>query len=415
LLRGGKFPWENQQFAARARVLQQAYNESRSLADAGLRSLAACQWASQLAERGDYKQAVRLFDETLSVLSAGPEYAVAESSCRLYESVAAGIGEDIPRAVHAAERALRLVERPTGVPGRKGDILGALAVAYSGGRRFPDANRAYERAAGILEQEGRENSRDMAVLLNNWSTMLQDAGQMRAAVPISERAIRTVRSADSEHGASPTMLSTYGHALAAVGRYAEAARAFDESLSKALRNGSTRRALRTLNSAIESACESGDTGRARRLLHEEYSILNSQPAKTSYSSGIDLSEARVALARGDSGRAAAFAGRARSARESVVAEMFLARALNAAGRFHEALASAGKAVSLSMAPSGGFQYSFLTGKALLELADANRGLGDLEGARKTLDAAGAHTAATSGSESRTAKRARALRQQLTGR
>src|SRR5262249_15580203 len=198
---------ENQQYSDRTRVLERAYAESRSLDDVGLRSDAACRWASQLAERGDFAQSFKLLDEVLTPLSVRPEYAAVEAGCRVTESINASQASDSVRATRAAERALALEERRGGIPAVRREALAALGTALKNATRYDDANRVYERLIAVLEAQGLENTRDMVAVLNNWGVMLSDAGQESRAAAEAERAVRIARSLDSEHDAALTTLT----------------------------------------------------------------------------------------------------------------------------------------------------------------------------------------------------------------
>src|SRR5262249_5738734 len=136
---------ENRQYSDRTRVLERAYAESRTLDDVGLRSDAACRWASQLAERGDFPQSFRLLDDVLRTLSGRPEYAAVEAGCRVTESINASQASDPVRATHAAERALALEERRGGIPAVRREALAALGTALKNATRYDDANRGYDR------------------------------------------------------------------------------------------------------------------------------------------------------------------------------------------------------------------------------------------------------------------------------
>src|SRR5262249_14455252 len=124
---------DNLQFDARNRVLAQAYADSRSVTDVSLKSMATCEWASQFAERGDFRSAFSLIDSVLPTLSATSDYAEAESRCREDESTFAAQNRDPARAISAAERAVFLEEHRGGAPGHLFDALAALAGAYSVG------------------------------------------------------------------------------------------------------------------------------------------------------------------------------------------------------------------------------------------------------------------------------------------
>jgi serine/threonine protein kinase len=413
---------DNQQFDARARVLERAYQESHSVSDVGLRSFAVCERATQLAERGEFKQAFALFDRVMPVLSATPDYADYEARCRVTESIAANQANDGARAVAAAQRALTLEEQRRAAPGRELPPLFALGNAYSAAYRYASAHKVFARAAALLESEGLGNTRDMAELLNNWSAMLQEAGQMRDAVPIAERAVRIARAVDTEHGASLTMLSTMGNALTAVGNYPAAGRALDEAIAKARQAGSPRRLVFALYYAIQSACEAGDPERAERLLADAQRVLKADRSATAYAKGlIEVSEARVALASGDRQRAVVMAERALQTFRSLNpasggrTQTFLARTLNLVGRFPEALGFADASVTTASGRVGNLPHSSWLGESLIEVATARAGLGDLPAARTALASALEHLYATVGHDSDAVHRAETLGRELEAR
>ncbi|MGE5242971.1 MAG: serine/threonine-protein kinase [Betaproteobacteria bacterium] len=415
---------ENQQFDARTRVLTQAYEESRNLADAGLRSYATCEWASQVAERGDYSQAFPLLDGVMPVLASTPDYADFEARCRVIESIAANQAADSVRAIAAAERAVALAEQRVGAPGTQLDALAALSTAYSSGYRYDAADNAFRRTLGLLESQGLGDTLDAAQILNNWSTMLQNAGQMLAAVHVSERAIRIARAADTEHGPSMSMLATYGNALSAVGDHSAAQSVLDEAMAKARLAGSRARLILTFRYAISAAYEAGRADRGARLLTGASAALNADPNASAFLKGVvDVGAAQIALASGDPARAASIARRALATLETatpnhagaLAARIVLARTLNATGRFGEALAVADSSVAESSAHLGDQKHSYYLGVALLEVASAKAGLGDLPAARTALSGALGHLEPTVGPNSAAVKRAEAVRRRIEAR
>ncbi len=410
--------YENQQFQDRARVLEQAYRESRSIQDPGLRSLATCQWASQLSERGQHQEAFQLLDPVLSFLAAQPNLIRIESQCRVMESIVASQASDVPRQIRAAERASLLEDRLGSATARQGDALSALANAYNRGGRYQDSNRTFERFAELLRKEHREDSREMAVLLNSWGTMLHDAGQILAAVPLAERAVRVARATDAENGASLTMLSTYGLSLLLAGRYPEADTVLQQALAKARTAGSVPRLIVVLGNATEAAFEAGDLRRSRDLLAEARGLLKANSTAPLVLHGlVDLSAARVALAGGANETSLELCRSAvatlQKARAGAFWEAFLSRVLNANGRFSEALSVAQHGVDGVTAKAREFPYNHRLAFVYLELAIAQKGLGDVDAARKSVDLSLAHATATLGALSKTTQRAEALRRQLS--
>jgi len=378
---------ENQQFDDMRRVLHRAYDDSRTLPDPGLRAYAACALALEPIEKDDAPKALAIVADALPILASSTDYAEFESGCRVYESVAAKRKGDSARAIAAAERAVALAESSQSAPGREVDPLAALASSYVSAFEYGKAEPVYRRIVTILDTQGLGETRQAAVILNNWSVMLLDSGQPLAAAGAAARAVRIARTADSENGASLSMLTTYATALAATGD-AKAATVFDEALEKARRAGSPARLISTLLYAIQNSCDAHDLDRAARLLGEAEHALGG--GASAHSKGlVQGSRARVALARGDLAAAVDAASLAATTLEAATpnqasflpALTFLAEALNASGRFGEALATADRAVDLATSRARRLPHTAALGLALLQRAVARNGLGDAAGAR----------------------------------
>jgi tetratricopeptide (TPR) repeat protein len=413
---------ENQQFDARDRLIRQAYEESHSISDVGLRAYATCMWASSVAEKGDFAPALKLIESVLPTVSSA-DSAEFQANCRVVESIIAAQANDGARAIVAAERAVTLEENRGGAPGREYVPLSVLALAYVRGSRYDDAERTFERALALLESEGRETDRSATNMLTNWSLMLQQTGQMTASLEKSKRAVDISRAADSENGAMPALLDVYGHALTAIGDYAEARNILNESYEKWRAAGSPRRRIVSLNIAIGLATEEGDAARAMHLLDEAEALLKADRSANAYLIAIgDESVARVALANGDILRAVTLAERAASGytkagRNDKAADMqaFLARSLNGEGRFSDALMAAQQSIDGIRARLPGVKYSYQMGQALLEVATAKAGLRDAPGARAAVADALENLRPTVGPRSSSVNRAETLLEQLDSR
>jgi tetratricopeptide (TPR) repeat protein len=357
------------------------------------------------------------------VLASNPAYVEYESGCRVLESVATRKGGDAARAIVAAQRALALEAGRAGVPAREIDAAEALATALAAASRYADADAAFQRVAAMLDAQGLGDTRLMAVVLNNWSAMLQNSGQLVKGAEVAARAVATARATDSENGASLSMLTTYGVALSSTGAHADAAAIFDEALVKARAAGSPTRLITALSTAISAAANAGDVERATRLLAEANAALPA--AKSAYSRGIvEAASARVALAADDRVRALEWARRAVSTLETatpsqtslVATRPLLARTLNANGEHAEAL----RIAEQSLASAQGVRHPGQThtaniGLALLEVAGARHGLGETAAARESIARALEHLNATFGPRAAVTHRAEQLRQQIVAK
>src|SRR5262249_6791097 len=145
------------------------------------------------------------------------------------------------------------------------------------------------------------------IALNDWSAMLQDAGQHGRAVALSERAVRLQRKRDSVAGAALSTLTTYAFALTMVGRSKDALPVLDEAMTKARSAGSPRRLFTTLGTSAMAYREVGDLPAAERLLDEAEGLLHDPSFPPHMQGLLERHFSKIALARGDTARAVALA------------------------------------------------------------------------------------------------------------
>ena len=410
--------FENQQFDAWRRVLNRAYEDARASGDPALQAQATCALAKQFTEQENAREALRMI-ASVQHLVAAPEHADIGAYCARLESRAAGRVGDTARARSAAVRAVELETARGASANRLLAAFETLASAHTAAGEYARADAAYRQAASLAEREGTEGTVEFAMLLNNWSVMLLGAGQHREAALLSARAVDVARMADSENGASLTMLATWASALTATGDYARATTAVDEALVKARKAGSAIRLFNTLGQAIIAATEAGDVDRAAELLDEAGRALT-QGSPPVLKGWFEICASRVALARGDPQRAVEAARRALEMLAAaspnqaslLPTQTFLARSLNAGERFKEALNHAERSEAVARERLGGFHYSSTLGTALLEQAVAHRGLGQIDTARHEVSQALEHLTHTLGSRSRTTQRAQQLQESL---
>jgi len=407
---------ENQQFDRWKTTLDRAFELSRGIPDVGLRSLAGCSQAAALAESGDHAHAEALLAEALAAVTELSDAAGDEARCRVYESFVAKKKGDLPRAIAAAERSVALEEARAGSPGREMEALAALANANFLGGRFAASDTVFRRLTASIEEQGRGQTLLAAVILSNWSAMLQDAGQHLSAVPLSERAVTLAREQDSENGASQTQLVTYGNALSIVGRAAQAIPVVEESLTKARRSGSPRRLFGVIVQASAAYREASRLDEAARVLREAEAILKADPASPPHlHATLERQQARLALARGDAAGAAELArqalarieGTSRPAAETIQVLLVLAEAQNQHGEFEAARATAERALKMATERLGEMKHSYNAGQAHLELGVALAGQGNRQAGREEVQKALAHLRSSVGPEAPSTRRAQA--------
>jgi tetratricopeptide (TPR) repeat protein len=131
---------------------------------------------------------------------------------------------------------------------------------------------------------------------------------------------------------------------------------------------------------------------------------------------LELSEGRFALAHGDAADAVrwtrraldSFAAASPSQPSLVATQTFLARCLNVAGQFPEALVYSQRSLKTATDRLGDLQHSSAIGTAQLEAAIAHQGLGEVEAARTAVAQALEHLVATVGPDGPSTRRAERL-------
>ena len=415
---------ENEQLDRWQAMVDRAYAASRQARDVGLRSRTACAKAAGLDDRGHVAEADVLMAAARRDLAASHDLEADEAYCLVAEANMANRRGDAPRAVAAAERAVALEAGRSGPAGRGLEALFVLANAYLVARRTDAADDAFRRSMAEMERQGQGDTRDAALILNNWSTMLFGSGQPLQAVPLSERAVRIARERDSEHGATVVMLRTYGTVLCAVGRCAEAVPIAEEAVAKAPSTGSIRRRYGALSMAGITQAMAGNFARAAELLKEAGRLFEMGRAEMpGQQLVLQRRLAHLALLRGDAAAAVAIAERAASREEDLRVDalatlqlmLVLAEARNEHGDFDAARVAAERALTLARPTSGGLAHSSFVGQGLLERGVALARLGRTAEAREQVRQALDHLRATVGPEASAYRRALAQLQRLEGR
>lgn len=411
---------ENQQFDDWQRVLQRAYDESRAVDDAGLHAYATCAWAQHFVEQGESAKALRLIEGALPAVTDNPDFAEYEAGCRIIQSITARRLSDGAQAVVAAERAVAIESLRPGISDRELQANDVLASALNQSSRFTAAIAAYERLAQLMNEQGLDETRGAAIFYNNWAATLLDSGQSLRALPIAARAVQTARASDSQNGPSLSMLTTYGLALTTTGDHAAAATTIDAALAKGKAAGSSNRMIGLLSIAITAATNAHDWNRAARLLREAEQLLNVDQSKVSLAV-MQAATARIAVMKGDSANAVAWARRAYATFEAVAptsasmvaTRTLLARSLNADRQYAEALTLLEKNLALVLQLKSDLPYTSTAGAVALELAIAQKGLGNLGEAQASIEQALLHLNATVGAKAEITERARRFAEEIS--
>jgi serine/threonine protein kinase len=404
---------QNDQFDRWQATVDGAFTATRGIADVGLRARAGCVKAAALDDQGQVAEADELLAASLRDLASLPDAAADEAYCRVCEANMANRRGDGKRGIAAAERAVALEEGRSGPTGRGYEALFLLANADIVAERWAEGDGVFRRLVAMVESQGRGDTRDAALVLNNWGSLLRYAGQPLRAVALFERAVGIARARDGEHGASAVMLRAYAEALCAVGRCDEGVAVADEAVVKAAAASSPRRHYAALGTAATVHAGAGQLDRAAEMLQQAGRLLEARRGELPGQHVVfERRLAQLALLRGDAGLAATLCERAAAREDELRMDnngamqlmLVLAQAHNEHGDFAAAGAAAERALALA-GDSGG--CSSWVGQGHLELGVSRAGQGNLEAGRTELRLGLPQLEACSGPDAPPTRRARA--------
>jgi len=292
-----------------------------------------------------------------------------------------------------------------------------LAESYSQAGRFGEANEAFERAAAILAQLGRDDTATAGTLYNNWALGLNFMGRPREAEPIYRRAIDISRADATDEAVSPMLLINYARVLRDLGHPEQAAAYAASGYEKGLASGHEVVVNQALLLRASIYRDLGDLQRAAAMLAEVEPRLAAAlpPGHVAFAS-LASERAQLVQAAGDlllalnfieEGIAVAEADRQAGGAADIVPRLLLRRAelLIGLDRSAEAVADANSALEFFQSVAADEQTSF-AGQAWLLLARAQQVLGHETDARAAFEAATVHLESALGSEHPMSQQAR---------
>jgi eukaryotic-like serine/threonine-protein kinase len=400
------------------RVMERAYNLSRTVSDISLRSKAACGYAASITDAGDYARARALATEALAALPSDAMYVLDRVYCRtLLGSVersgptpAAAI--DVLRTAHDELNASGL-----GSPLLHVSVMMQLAESYRAAGRPLEAAKGFESAYGVLVSIGRGDTETAGTFLNNWAMTMLDLGQPREAERLFRRAVEIASADGTDASVSPMLLTNLARPLVDLGRYREAAAIADRAAVLATEAGYTVVYNQGLLLRAGIYRQLGDFGRAGALL-DEFGVRATRDIPPGHVAHdiLVIDRGRLAAARGDGAAAGALFDRAVTAldvadddRRLSLQRALLARARlrletgQAAGALHDAE----RLVQLVRASSDENAMNYNLGRAWLVFGRALAASTRADDARRALDTARRHLEATVGADHAEARETRA--------
>jgi len=296
----GRQYWIQDEDAAGSRVLTEAYQQSRTLADRHARARAACALASSLVRGRDPARAEALFQEGLRELPDEPQFALARVFC-LQRGSEVARDHNPEEAITRMQIALRILRQSPFDSGIQ--ECGAqmdLAESYRMAGRNREANVAFVQASSLLTALGRDDTQRAGTLFNNWGLALWGLGRFLDAERVLRRAIDISRAGPSEEAVSPMLLINYGRILLELGRLDEAADYVERGYSKARQADDREVIFQALLKKAQILRDKRDLGGATTMLSEaEVFVRRNDPAENFPLATFAREHALLAQARGD--------------------------------------------------------------------------------------------------------------------
>jgi eukaryotic-like serine/threonine-protein kinase len=286
--------------ATASRILTEAYQRSRGLADRHARARAVCALASNLAQQRDPTRAEALFQEGLRELPDEPQFALVRVFCLERGSEVAR--DDNPEeAITRMQTALRILRQsPFDSSLEECKAQMELAESYRIAGRNREANVAFEQASSLLTALGRDDTQRAGTLFNNWGLSLWLLGRSLDAERVLRRAIDISRAGPSEEDVSPMLLINYGGVLRDLGRLDEAADYVERGYAKARQADNRVVIFQALLKKARILRDKGDLRGATTMLSEAEVIARRDYPPTNYRFAVFATEhALLAQARGN--------------------------------------------------------------------------------------------------------------------
>jgi tetratricopeptide (TPR) repeat protein len=349
------------EYAKGRRLLEQAHDLSRSLAERSTRARTLCALAQALSRGDDLPRGESLYQEGMAELPDEPIFILDRIFCLERGSEVAQNRGDVREGVARAEAAQRLVKRSP----LRSDVLElgnlvTLAGAYGHAGRQREAIAAFEQAAARLTDLGRDDTQRAATLFNNWGVALTLAGRPLDAEQVFHRAVAIGQDNRGEN-VSPMLLVNYARSLRDLGRLDEAADYAERGYEKARQAGDTMATGQVLLLRASIYRGKGDLQRSEKMLAEVNSRLRTLPPGHIARGALASQQALNAQALGHSPEALDFANKAVTIAEaapkvrgSYYLRTFLVYRSDielALGRADQAAADGTRALALSQADS----------------------------------------------------------------
>jgi len=285
-------------------VLERAATIAGQSKDPALQARALCSLALLRLSTGEPREAATaLMERTLASLPEGPEYDLQRGGCLTRYGEFGFITNDGESTIRRGEAAIAVLDR-VGASGRSAriDAQATLAYGYYLAGQNRKADETYAVVMKALEDAGRDRTAAAADVLNNWA-LVHFRGDIAKAEPLYRRALELRRSIEGTDSASPTFAFNVAGVLLELGRYAEAAPLFEQTIRTAHERKDTRIEADATMQFSELFVETGDLDRAAAELQKMQRFSNGPIFDLLRQAQLAYYEGRLSFARGDGTRA----------------------------------------------------------------------------------------------------------------
>jgi serine/threonine-protein kinase len=363
-----------------------------------------CQRAAMQMGVGQTAPALQEFEQMLTATADDPE---ASWYCLQRRTSAALQLNDAPGALRFSREALRQFGRSgNDSPLRSAYLVSNEAYAEMLNAHPARADQLFRESTQLLVRASRAESTLAVSIYNDWAIALWNAGDPRAALEKLDHGVQITAGHSPDGAEMATSYANRAHALRALGRFDEAAAAFERVRQLAHRDNNPSQVVYALAGETVVAVRQGQSEKAQQLLGEASDELrraalpsDGTPALWLHMAQALLWQSQGQLAEADKALADVQSVYARrQAKTGVVAETFINRAeiALALGRVDDAQAHAEHALALARASQGDLPYSFIAGEAWLALAKCYRARGATGEASNALHHAGENLRSTLG-------------------
>ncbi len=402
----------NGDMAQALRLMRDANAAAEQSHDPALHARALCLTAEFESESGQSERASRTISEAMAQLAGRKYPAEIDVACLTAQSWIANRLGRIPEAIAFAEQASGLIRAMSASVSKSYDPLLALASAYRAAGRFKSADQTYAALMLQFEREGRAHSSETALMINNWAVALYQAGQIKKAAEICERALRVDGKAQDPDSLPPTLFMTYSQQLLLLGRIDEARALIDDTILR-LRAGQNGLLLSALLAEADYFYGTRDVENFAAIVTETESLVAASfPLGHARYGATERNRARLAMLRGNFDdahasmeRAVAILNRAVPKHtESAMAYLTLAQVHVARGEFVKGEAAVRQAIQKLSDILQEEDHSYRIGIAYAELGLVLQSKRDFAGARDALQTALTHLRATVGNDAPDSRR-----------